>query len=147
MRIANANPYSDMNSTSRKKPTTCNFVDLIGLLNIETYALQMGKDAIIVVLTITLQNIVENLRILIPTHQHKPPVNNVEKEDSHTDDVNQISADYDPDPEFNDSSDEGNCVSSADSTTLIESINLPVVFGNTATYVLVDWGSVCMIIN
>ena len=38
-------------------------------------------------------------------------------------------------------------VSSTDSTTSIEAINLPVVFGNTATNVLVDSGSVCTIIN
>ena len=68
--------------------------------------------------------------------------------------------------ESNYSSYEDNCVasvSSADSTTLIEAINLPVVFGNTATNILVYIcnqifginlvsiciysGSVCTIIN
>ena len=38
-------------------------------------------------------------------------------------------------------------VSSADSTTSIEAINLPVVLRKTATNVLVDSGSVCTIIN
>ena len=41
----------------------------------------------------------------------KPRVNNVEKDD-HTDDVNQILVDFDPDLESNYSSDEDNCVAS-----------------------------------
>ena len=79
----------------------------------------------------------------------KPRVNNVEKDDQ-TEVVNQISANFDSDLESNYSSDEDNCVasiSSADSTTSVEAINLPVVFGNTATNVLVDSGSVCTLIN
>ena len=79
----------------------------------------------------------------------RPRVNNVEKDDQN-DNVNQISADFNPDSESNYSSDEDNCVasvSSADSTFSIEAINLPVVLGNTATNVLVDSGCVCTIIN
>ena len=38
-------------------------------------------------------------------------------------------------------------VSSTEFTTSVEVINLPVTFGNTATNVLVDSGSVCTIIN
>ena len=79
----------------------------------------------------------------------KPRVNNVEKDD-HTEDVNQNLADFDPDLEPNYSSDEDNCVasvSSADFTTSLEAVNLPLVFGNTATNVLVDSGSVCTMIN
>ena len=79
----------------------------------------------------------------------KPRVNNVEKDDQ-TDDFNQISANFDPDLEPNYSSDEGNCVasvSSADFTTLIEAINLPVVFGNTVTNVLLNFVCVCTIIK
>ena len=52
--------------------------------------------------------------------------------------------------ESNYSSDEDNCVasvSSVDFSTSVEVVNLPVVFGNTATNVLVDSGSVCTIIN
>ena len=59
-------------------------------------------------------------------------------------------ADFDPDLESTYSSDEDKCVapvSSVDSTTPIEAINLPVVVGKTATNVLVDSGSVCRIIN
>ena len=86
-----------------------------------------------------------------PSSYPKPKtrVNNVEKDDQ-TDDVNQILADFDPDLESNYTSDENNCVasvSSADSTTPIEAINLPVVLGNTATKVLVDSGSVSTIIT
>ena len=83
-----------------------------------------------------------------PKPKHR--VNNVEKEDHQNDDANQISADYDPDSESYYSSDEDNCVasvSSDDPTTLIESINLPVVFGKTAADVLLDSRSVCTIIN
>ena len=79
----------------------------------------------------------------------KPRVNNVEKDDQ-IEDVNKISADFDPDLESNYSSDEDNCVasiSSADSTNSVEAINLPVVFGNTATNVLVDSNSLCTLIN
>ena len=79
----------------------------------------------------------------------KPRVNNDEKDDQ-TEDGNQMSAAFDPDLESNYSSDEDNCVasiSSADSTFSVEAINLPVVFGNTATNVLVDSGSVCTLIN
>ena len=52
--------------------------------------------------------------------------------------------------ESNYSSDEVNCVasvSSADFTTSVEAVNLTVMFGNTATNVLVDSGSLCTIIN
>ena len=66
---------------------------------------------------------------------------NVEKEDHQNDDVNQISDDYGPDLESDYSSNKDNCVasvSSEDDKTPIESINLPVVFGNTAATVLVD---------
>ena len=79
----------------------------------------------------------------------KPRVNNVEKDDQ-VEDVNQISADFNPDLESNYSSDEDNCVavvSSTDFTTSVAAINLPVVFGNTSTNVLVESGSVCTIIN
>ena len=79
----------------------------------------------------------------------KPRVNNVEKDDQ-AEDVNQISADFDPNLESNYLSDEDNCVaavSSTDFATSVEAINLPVVLGNTATNVLVDSGSVCTIIN
>ena len=57
---------------------------------------------------------------------------------------------FDPDLESYYSSNEANCVasvSSADSTTSVEAINLPVAFGNTATNVLLDSCSVCTIIN
>ena len=52
--------------------------------------------------------------------------------------------------EANYSSDEDNCVasvSSEDFTTSVEAINFNVVFGNTATNILVDSAIVCTIIN
>ena len=79
----------------------------------------------------------------------KPRVNNVEKDDQ-VEDVNQISADFDPDLESNYSSDEDNCaavVSSTDLTNSMTAINLPVIFGKTSTNDLVDSGIVCTIIN
>ena len=79
----------------------------------------------------------------------KPLVNNVEKDDQ-VEDVNKNSADFDPDLESNYSSDEDNCVavvSSSDLTTSMTAINLPIIFGNTSTNVLLDSGSVRTIIN
>ena len=79
----------------------------------------------------------------------RPRVNNVEKDDQ-AEDVNQISVDFDPDLESNYSSDEDNCAAAVpltEFTTSVEAINLPVTFGNAATNVLVDSGSVCTIIN
>ena len=96
----------------------------------------------------TSQRFVENLK----TNSYpkpKPRVNNVKK-DEQAEDVNQISADCDPDLESNYSSDEDNCVaavSSTDLATSVQAINLPVVLGKTSKNVLVDSGSVCTIIN
>ena len=149
MRIPNATPVSNMNTNARKKPTSCLFwwneldsehrnkclareknCNNCGIENHFAKVCRKPKD---------------------PSSYPKPKLraNNVEKDDQ-TDKVNQISAKFDPDLESNYSSDEDNCVasvSSADSTTPIEAFNLPVVFGNTATNVLVDSGSVCTIIN
>ena len=147
MRIANATPFSNMNTTARKKPTTCHFRGMnwtsehrksckwekcnnCGIENHFAKVCRKPKD-----------------HGSYP--KPRPRVNNVEKDDQ-TDNVNQISADFNPDLESNYYSDEENCVasvSSLDSTTSIEAINLPVVLGNTATNVLVDSGSVCTIVN
>ena len=97
----------------------------------------------------TSQRFVENLKTSICIPKPKPWVNNIEKDDQ-TEDVNQISANFDPDLESNYSSDEDNCVaavSSTDFATSVEAINFPVVLGNTATNVLVDSGSACTIMN
>ena len=144
MRIANATPFFTMNTTARKKPTTCHFCGMswtpehsnryqcnnCGIENHFAKVCRKPKD---------------------PNSypKPKPRVNNVEKDDQ-TEDINQISADFDPDLESNYSSDEDNCVASvslADFTTSVEAVNFSLVFGNTATNVLVDSGSVCTIIN
>ena len=138
MRIANATPYSNINSTAlswtsehrkkgRARGKKCNNC---GIENHFAKVCRKPKDT-------------------GSYPKPKPRVSNIEKDDQ-TDDVNQIPANFDPDLEYNYSSDEDNCVasvSSADSTTPIEAINLPVVFGNTATNVLVYSGSVCTIIK
>ena len=137
MRIANATPFSTMNTTARKKPTTCHFCGISWTPEHRNRCPARGKKC-------------NNCGIHPNSYpKPKPRVNNVENDDQ-TEDVNQFSADCDPDLESNYSSDEDNCVasvSSADFTTSVEAVNLPVVFGNTATNVLVDLGSVCTIIN
>ena len=130
-----------MNSTARKKPTTCHF---------RNKCPARRKKCNNCVIDNHFANVCRKPKDPSSYMKPKPRVNNVEKEDDQTDDVNQISAYYDPDLESNHSWDEDNCVasvSSADSKTSIESINLPVVFGITATIVSVDSRSVCTIIN
>ena len=95
------------------------------------------------------QKSVENLKTPIRT-QNLGHGLIMSKKDDQAEDVNQISVDLDPDWESNYSLDEDNCVaavSSTEFTICVEAINLPVTFGNTATTVLVDSGSVCTIIN
>ena len=124
-------------------------MDLVGPLTTVINVPLGEKDAITVVLKTTSQRFVANLKIPIRTQNLSRGVNNVEK-DHQNEDVNQISANFDPDLESNHSSDEDNCVavvSSTDSTTSVDAINLPVIFGNTSANVLVDSGSICTIIN
>ena len=149
MRIANATAFSNMNTTARKKPRTCHFCGMNWTSEHQKKCPARGKKC---------NNCgIENYFAKVcrkpkdPSSYPKPRfrVNNVENEDQ-IDNVNQISEDFNPDLESNYSSDEDNCVasvSSTDSTTSIEAINLPEVFGNTATNVLVNSGSVCTIIN
>ena len=138
-----------MNSTARKKLTTCHFCGLSGTSEHRNKCPARGKKCNNCGFENHFAKVNQKPKDSSLYPKPKPRVNNVEKDDQ-TDDVNQISANFDPDLESNYSSDEDNCVasvSSADSTTPIEAINLPVVFGNTATNVLVDSGSVCTIIN
>ena len=149
MRIANATPHSNMNSTARKKPITCHFFGLSWTSEHRSKCPARAKKCNNCGIENQFAKVCRKPKDPSSYPKPKPRINNVKKEDQ-TDDVNQISANYDPDLESNYSSDEDNCVasvSSADSTTLIEAINLPVVFGNTATNVLMDSGSVCTIIN
>ena len=149
MRIANATPFSTMNTTARKKPTTCHFCGMSWTPEHRNRCPARGKKCNNCGIENHFAKACRKPKDPYSYPKPKPRVNNVEKDDQ-TEDVNQISADFDPDWESNYSSDEDNCVasvSSADSTTSVEAINLPVVFRNTATNVLVDSGSVCTIIN
>ena len=149
MRIANATPFSTMNTTARKKPTTCHFCRMSWTLKHRNRFPARGKKCNYCGIENHFAKVCRKPKDPNSYPKPKPRVNNVEKDDQ-TEDVNQISADFDPDLESNYSSDEDNCVasvSSADFTTFVEAVNLPVVFGNTATNVLLDSVSVCTIMN
>ena len=138
-----------MNTTARKKPTTCHFCGMNWTSEHRNECPARGKKCNNCGIENHFPKVCRKPKDPSSYPKPKPRVNNVEKVDP-TDNVNQISSKFDPDLESNYSSDEDNCVasvSSADSTTPIEAINPPVVFGNTATNVLVDSGSVCTIIN
>ena len=138
-----------MNTTARKKPTTCHFCGMSWTPEHRNRCPAQGKKCNNCGIENHFAKICRKPKDPNSYPKPKPRVNNVEKDDQ-TEDVNQISADFGPDLESNYSSDEDNCVasvSSADSTTSVDAINLPVVFGNTATNVLVDSGSVCTKIN
>ena len=149
MRIANTTPFSSMNTNARKKPTTSHFCGMSWTPEHRNRCPAREKKCNNCGIENHFAKVCRKPKDPNSYPKPKPRVNNVEKDDQ-TEDVNQISADFDPDLESNYSSDEDNCVasiSSADSTTSVEAINLPVVFGNTATNVLVDSGSVCTLIN
>ena len=149
MRIANATPFSNMNNTARKKPTTCHFCGMNWTSEHGNKCPARGRKCNNCGFENHFAKVCRKPKDPSSYPKPRPRVNYVENKD-HTDNVNQISENFNPDLESNYSSDEDNCVasvSSTDSTTSIEAINLPVVFGNTATNVLVDSGSVCTIIN
>ena len=149
MRIANATPFSTMNTTARKKPTTCHFCGSSWTPEHRNKCPARGKRCNNCGIEYHFAKVCRKPKDPNSYPRPKPRVNNVKKDDQ-VEAVNQISADFDPDLESNYSSDEDNCVavvSSTDLTTLMTAINLPVIFGNTSTNVLVDSGSVCTIIN
>ena len=149
MLIANATPFSNMNTTARKKPTTCHFCGMSWTSEYRNKCLARWKKCNNCGIENHFAKVCRKPKDPGSYPKPRPRVNNVEKDDQ-TDNVYQISEDLNLDLESNYSSDEDNCVasvSSADSATSIEAINLPVVLGNTATNVLVDSGSVCTIIN
>ena len=149
MRIANATPFSTMNTTAQKKPTTCHFCGSSLTPEHRNKCPARGKRCNNCGIENHFAKVCRKPKDPNSYPRPKPRVNNVEKDDQ-VEDVNQISADFDPDLESNYSSDEDNCVavvSSTDLTTSMTAINLPVIFGNTSTNVLVDSGSVCTIIN
>ena len=149
MRIANATPFSTMNTTARKKPTTCHFCGMNWTPEHRNRCPARGKKCNNCGIDNHFAKVCRKPKNPTSYPKPRPRVNNVEKDDQ-AEDVNQISIDFDPDLESNYSSDEDNCVatvSSTEFTTSVEALNLPVTIGNTATNVLVDSGSVCTIIN
>ena len=138
MRIANATPFSTMNTTARKKPITCYFCGKSWTPEHRNRCPARGKKCNNCGIENHFAKVCRKPKYSNSYPKPKPLVNNVEKDDQAEDD-NQISADFDPDLESNYSSDEDNCVAST--------VNLPVVLGNTATKVLVDSVSVCTIVN
>ena len=138
-----------MNTTARKKPTTCHFCGSSWTPEHRNKCPARGKRCNNCGIENHFAKVCRKPKYPNSYTRPKPRVNNVEKDDQ-VEDVNQISADFDPDLESNYSSDEDNCVavvSSMDLTNSMTAINLPVIFGNTSINVLVDSGSVCTIIN
>ena len=149
MSIANNTPFSTMNTTARKKPTTRFFCGMNWTPEHRNRCPAPGKKCNNCGIENHFAKVCRKPKDLNSYPKPKPRVNNIEKDDQ-TEDVNQISADFNPDLESNYSSDEDNCVpavSSTDFAISVEAINLPVVLGKIATDVLVDSGSVCTIIN
>ena len=149
MRIANATPFCTMNTTARKKPTTCHFCGMNWTSEHRNRCPARGKKCNHCGIENHFAKVCRKPKDPNSYPKSRPRVNNVEKDDQ-AEDVNQISFDFDPDLESNYSSYEDNCVaavSSTEFTTSVEAINLPVTFRNTATNVLVDSGSVCTIVN
>ena len=130
-------PLLNKNTTARKKPTTCRFCGMRWTSEHRNKCPARGKKYNNCNIENHFAKICRKPKDPGSYPKPRPRVNNVEKDDQ-TDNVSQISEDFNPDLESNYSSDEDNCVaslSSADSTTSIEAINLPVVLGNTATNV------------
>ena len=149
MRIANATPFSNMNTTARKKPTTCHFCGSSWTSDHRNKCPARGKRCNNCGIENHFAKVCRKPKDPNSYPKPIPRVNNVEKDDQN-EHVNQISANFDPDLESNYSSDEDNCVavvSSTDSTTSVDAINLPVIFGNTSANVLLDSGSVCTIVS
>ena len=137
MRIANATPFSNMNTTARKKPTTCHFCGMTWTSDHQNKCPARGKKCNNCGIEYHFAKVCRKRKDPTSYPKPRPRVNNVENE-YQSDNVNQISEDFNPHSESNYSSDEDNCVasvSSTDSTTSIEAIILLVVFGNTATNV------------
>ena len=149
MRIANATPFSTMNTPARKKPTTCRFCGMSWTPEHRNRCPARGKKCNNSGIENHFAKVSRKPKDSNSYPEPKQRVNNVEKADQ-AEDVNQISADFEPDLKSNYSSDEDiyvASVSSADFTTSVEAVNLPVVLGNTATNFLVESGGVCTIIS
>ena len=97
MRNANATPYSNMNSTVRNKPTTCHFCGLSWTSEHRNKCPARRKQCINCGIENHFAKVCRKPKDPNSYPKPKPRVNNVEKGDDQTDDVNQISAYYDPD--------------------------------------------------
>ena len=115
MLIANATPYSKMNSTARKKPTTCHICGPSWTLKHRNKCPARGKKCNNCGVENHFAKVYRKLKDPNSYPKPKPRVNSVEKEDNQTNVVNQISANYDPDLESNFPWDEDNCVASLSS--------------------------------
>ena len=147
MSVANATPFSNMNITARKWPTNCHFCGMNWTSEHCNKCPARDKKCNNCGIENHFAKVCRKPKDPSAYPKPKPRVNNVEKDDQNEDD-NQISTNFDPDLESSYSS--INCVasvSSADSTTPVEAIDLTRVFGNTATKDLVDSCSVCTIIK
>ena len=126
MRIANATPFSTMNTTARKKPTTCHIFGLNWTFEHRNRCPARGKKYNNCGIENHFAKVCRKPKDPNSYPKPRPRVNNVEKDDQ-AEDVNQISVDFDPDLESNYSSHEDNCVaavSSTEFTTSVEAINL-----------------------
>ena len=121
MRTPNVIPYSNMNSSARKKPTICHFCERSWTLEHRNKCPARGTKCNNCGIGNQFEKVCRKPKDPNSYPKVKQRVINVEKEDNQTDDVNKISANYDPDLESNYSPDEDNCVAlvfSADSTNL-----------------------------
>ena len=93
MRIANATPFSTMNTTARKKPTTCHFRGMSWTLEQRNKCPARGKKCNNCGIENHFAKVCQKPKDPNSYPKPKPRVNNVEKDDQ-TEDVNQISADF-----------------------------------------------------
>ena len=98
MRIANATPFSTMNTTAKKKPTTCHFCGMSWTPEHRNRCPARGKKCNNCGIENHFAKVCRKPKDPNSYPKPKPRVNNVEKADQ-TEDVNQISTDFDPDLE------------------------------------------------
>ena len=95
MRIANATPFSNMNTTARKKPTTCHFCGMSWTSEHQNKCPARGKKCNNCGIENHFAMVCRKPKDPGSYPKPRPRVNNVEKDDQ-TDNVNQISEDLEP---------------------------------------------------
>ena len=100
MRIANATPFSNMNTTARKKPTICHFSGMNWTSEHRNKCPARGKKCNNCGIENHFAKVCRKPKDPGSYPKPRPRVNNVEKDDQ-TDNVNQISADFNPDLDSN----------------------------------------------